>query len=304
MIDKLIKLFNKKNKLPNLNRIYSVDYFLDKIHQQNFIENGYVVIKNSVEKSQRSFLKDVYKQLELMNGFELKNNFVNSGRFNDTKIRKFVVENIELFSKNNLKNLFNIQHCVVENGGNFQIKPASKHSVLNPHQDSPIIDETTYYAVYIWIPLCDITLQNGPVWVLPKSHLWCNYQRSLNVKWTFENHHKLLWKYMQPITLNAGDILCFYSALIHASSSNNTNKTRIAITTTALPKNYQLVEYFKDEKTPENKIEKYHVDQNYYINENINERPDDKFTFVGYENHIFNHITSSQIKELIKKHQP
>ena len=210
MIDKLIKLFNKKNKLPNLNRIYSVDYFLDKIHQQNFIENGYVVIKNSVEKSQISFLK----------------------------------------------NLFNIQHCVVENGGNFQIKPASKHSVLNPHQDSPIIDETTYYAVFIWIPLCDITLQNGPVWVLPKSHLWCNYQ------------------------------------------------TRIAITTTALPKNYQLVEYFKDEKTPENKIEKYHVDQNYYINENINERPDDKFTFVGYENHIFNHITSSQIKELIKKHQP
>ena len=54
MIDKLIKLFNKKNKLPNLNRIYSVDYFLDKIHQQNFIENGYVVIKNSVENEKNA----------------------------------------------------------------------------------------------------------------------------------------------------------------------------------------------------------------------------------------------------------
>ena len=44
--------------------------------------------------------------------------------------------------------------------------------------------------------------------------------------------------------------------------------------------------------------------QNYYINENINERPDDKYTFVGYENHIFKHMTTSQIKELLKKYQP
>ena len=304
MIDKLKKLFEIKSKIPNLTRSFPEEYFLDTTHQRSFIENGYVVIKNGIKKNQIEFLNEVYKQLELMEGFELKNNFINSGRFKETTIRNFVVENIQLFSKKNLTTIFNANHCVVENGGNFQIKPASKQSVLNPHQDSPIIDETKYYAIFIWIPLCDITLQNGPVWVLPKSHLWCNYQRSLNVKWPFENHHKLLWKYMKPITLNTGDILCFDSALIHASSSNNANKTRIAITTTALPKNYQLVEYFKDEKTPENMAEKYYVEQQYYINENINERPDDKYTFVGYENHIFKHMTTSQIKELLKKYQP
>lgn len=302
MINTILDFFNKQNKISNLKRKYLVNYFINKEHQSIFEENGYITIPNCINKEQIETLKDVYAKLELMNGFEVNDTFVNSGRFTENTIRNFVVDNIKTFSKNNLNHLFNINNCEVQNGGNFQIKPASSNSILNPHQDSPVIDETEYYAIFIWIPLENITLQNGPIWVLPKSHLWCNHQRSLNVKWPFEKHLKLLWKHMRPITLNAGDILCFDSALIHASTANKSNKTRVAITTTALPKNYQLVEYYKDEKTPKESVEKYFVDENYYINEDINTRPDNKYTFVGFENFLFNNISSSVIKQLLKKY--
>ena len=72
--------------------------------------------------------------------------------------------------------------------GAFQIKPPSKVSELNPHQDAPVIDETIDNGLFVWIPLCDINEQNGAIYVLPGSHLWQNHQRSLNVKWVFEKH--------------------------------------------------------------------------------------------------------------------
>lgn len=301
MINKIINILHPYNKkITNVNRKFTPKYFIEQNFQNEFEINGFIVIKNCIPKDEIDYLKEKYFQLTKMDKFSITDKFINSGRFPDPEIRNFVIESIKLFSERNLKKIFKIENCSIENGGNFQIKPASKNSILNPHQDSPIIDETKEYAIFIWIPLTNINLTNGPIWVLPKSHKWGNHQRSLNVPWAFEKYTKFLWKHMHPIELNEGDILCFDSALIHASSANLSNETRVAITTTALSKEFQLIEYFKDVSTPKNQVEKYIVTQEYYANEDINKRPDGKYIFCGYENHLFHDISKSNITDFLK----
>ena len=121
--------------------------------------------------------------------------------------------------------------------------------------------------------MCDITEKNGAIYVLPGSHLWGNHQRSLNVPWAFENHTKTLWKEMEPIYIQKGDVLCWDTALIHASSPNLSMNTRVAITTTLLPKDFKMVEFFKDKKTPYDSVEKYQVERSFWEKEDIMKRP-------------------------------
>lgn len=299
MFEKILNIINRKNRISILERNFEPNYFINNSHQDFFNKNGYVKIENIIPNESITELENSFNQLEKMQGYSLAENFVNSGRFSESSIRNFVVDTIRNFAENNLNSIFNTNNCHIANGGNFQIKPSSKKSLLNPHQDSPVIDETKFYGIFIWIPLCNINLDNGPIWVLPKSHLWGNHQRSLNVQWQFEKHHKLMMKNMQPIIANIGDIICFDTALIHASSANTSGKTRVAITTSALPKNYELIEYFKDKKTPKNKVEKYIVTESFYKNENINQRPDAKYSFIGFEDLKYNDVTKNELNLLI-----
>jgi hypothetical protein len=266
------RFFKKKEVSFNFNRILKYNYFKNK-HNNDIQKNGYTIIKNVVSKAQLQFLEDTYHQLTKFPEYTIEEKFQNSGRFRSPEIRNFVMDNIGKFSKEFLPSVFDKDIYDENTTGAFQIKPPSKVSELNPHQDAPVIDETKENGLFVWIPLCDITENNGAVLVLPGSHLWQNHQRSLNVSWVFEKHTKLLWKYMQPIYINRGDILVWDTALIHASLPNLSNQTRVAITTTLLPKSFKMVEYFKDAQTPIDEVEKYQVEKSFWESEDIMKRP-------------------------------
>jgi len=297
----LLNIF-KKQEITIKKRTFPNNYFLDKKQFQEIGKYGYTILKNAVSEEQTAFLQNIYQQLTQFPEYSIHDKFQNSGRFRSPEIRNFVMENIGKFSKVFLPTLFDTTVFDENTTGAFQIKPPSKTSELNPHQDAPVIDETKENGLFVWIPLCDITAKNGAVMVLPGSHLWGNHQRSLNVKWIFEKHTMLLWKYMQPVYLKKGDILVWDTALIHSSLPNLSNETRIAITTTLLPKNFSMVEYFQDEKTPEGKIEKYEVERSFWESEDIMKRPPcPPNTFLGYEDEVFpNNINSGRLKEIIK----
>lgn len=283
---------------PNNYFYKNMDYF------QDIKTKGYIIIRNAVLEKQLAMLEVTYQQLTQFPEFSLKDKFQNSGRFQAPEIRNFVMENIGQFSKEFLPLIFNPEVYDSNTTGAFQIKPSSKISELNPHQDAPVIDETKENGLFVWIPLCDITEKNGAVCVLPGSHLWGNHQRSLNVPWPFEKHIKLLWKFMQPIYLNKGDILVWDTALVHSSFPNLSNETRIAITTTILPKNFDMVEYFMDKKTPKGKIEKYKVERSFWESEDIMRRPPcPPNKFIELEDMVFDKITSNQLLELINRFQ-
>lgn len=292
------KLFPQKTNLT-LKRKININYFNEETYHNEIIQNGFVVIKDVVKEKDVTFLQTVFDNLELFPEYKIDDKFQNSGRYRSADIRNYVMNNIEIFSKEFLPTIFNTAIYDEHTTGAFQIKPPSKVSELNPHQDAPVIDETKFNGLFVWIPLTDINEMNGAVYVLPKSHLIGNYQRSLNVPWIFEPHTKLLWKYMKPIYLKKGDILCWDSALIHASSSNLSNEKRVAITTTILPKNFKMVEFFKDKSTPIDSVERYEVERSFWENEDIMKRPPcPPNKFIGLEKLEFKNIQKKDILQL------
>jgi hypothetical protein len=294
------RFFKKKEVSFNFNRILKYNYFKNK-NNNDIQKNGYTIIKNVVSNAQLQFLEDTYLQLTKFTEYTIEEKFQNSGRFRSPEIRNFVMDNIGKFSKEFLPSVFDKDIYDENTTGAFQIKPPSKVSELNPHQDAPVIDETKENGLFVWIPLCNITENNGAVLVLPGSHLWQNHQRSLNVSWVFEKHTKLLWKYMQPIYMNRGDILVWDTAMIHASLPNISNEIRVAITTTLLPKNFKMVEYFKDKQTPKGKIEKYIVERSFWESEDIMKRPPcPPNQFIKLEDEVFNRISKKEIINFIK----
>ena len=303
MLKDIYNIFFPAKPLITVNRNLPINYFKELQYHEEIKSKGYVVIKNVVTDKNISFLQDVFDKLQKFPEYSIDDKFQNSGRYRSSEIRNFVMENIGAFSKQFLSQIFNEALYDTNTTGAFQIKPPSKVSELNPHQDAPVIDEMNYNALFVWIPLCDITEQNGAVYVLPKSHLFGNYQRSLNVPWMFEKHTKMLWKHMIPVYLEKGDILCWDSALIHASSPNLSDKMRIAITTTILPKDFKMVEFFKDKNTPNDSVERYEVERSFWENDDIMKRPTcPPNKFIGYEKLVYNNtISKSALIDLIRK---
>lgn len=283
------QLFSSKSHTLHLKqRVFNNRFFINEAYNDIINQNGYIVIENIVPKTQLESLTERFHKLTNFPEYSINDKFQNSGRYQSSEIRSFVMNTIEEFSKNFLSTLFKQDVYDENTTGAFQIKPPSKVSELNPHQDAPVIDETNTNGLFVWIPLCDINKKNGAVSVLTGSHLWGNHQRSLNVQWALEPHTKLLLKNMQPIYLKKGDILVWDTAMLHASEPNFSNDIRVAITTTILPKHFKMVEYVKDKHTPNDKVEKYEVERSFWESCNIMERPPcPPNIFLGYEDLAF-----------------
>lgn len=272
----MFNLFRNKSR-KQIVRIFEPKYFINDELHKNYTENGFCIIKNIVDDSIIDDMLLVYNEIKIDKGFTINNDFLNSGRLTSSVIRNKVVDNIKGAAKEILPLFVDTSVASIENGGAFQIKPPSKESMLNPHQDTPIIDETRFYATYVWIPLQDVDVNNGCLSVIPRSHLWGNHQRSLNIPWIYDKEVKSLWKEMIDLPIQKGDLICFDSALIHGSKANLTSTTRVAFTTTILPIDFQLVHYYKDKETPQNKVEVYDVDEFFFSNENIMQRPPSRY---------------------------
>ena len=293
--------FLQKKTVTLAKRSFEPQYLQSEEHFAFFKDNGYCIYRNIIDEAVINRMLEVYKKMATMEGFKMGELFVNSGRFESNEIRTLAINEIKRTSGEMLQKIIIPENCEYNNGGSYQIKPASKTSQLNPHQDTPIVDELNFYSIYAWIPLCDVNEQNGTLSVLPKSHLWGNYQRSLNVPWIYEKYTNKLWKLMQPLNINKGDLICFDSALIHASGPNLSNEIRVAYNTAILPKNFQQVHYYMDKDTPKNKVEEYLIDETFYMNENIMQKPPDKFPVRSVQNWMgAKGISPSEFNSLVK----
>ena len=183
----------------------------------------------------------------------------------------------------------------------MHIKAASDSSIVHPHQDSPVVDERRDYIVQAWIPLSDVNADNGCMHVLPHSHLWGNFQRSLNVKWPFSSCTGTLWKYMMPVALKAGDALCFDPALIHGSRPNISGERRLAMTLVGVPQDIQPVHYYRDRKTGRGKVEVYATDREFWSSGRFLEKPGIQYPLMEVQDLAFPRMVRSwEVKRLVE----
>ncbi len=285
-------------------RIFDPPYLLDKQRHEEYVNKGFTVIPQLLNNDQVDQMRNAFSSLRAMPEYEQGKAFVNSGRFASRSIREFVMSTIRQMAQVVLPAHVNEDVCSIDTGGAFQIKPYSKESALNPHQDSPVVDERFQYASFVWVALQDVDENNGCLGMLPGSHLWGNHQRSLNVPWVFEPNTRLLWRHLVPVPVKSGDAIVFDAAIIHGSRPNLVeNTTRIAFTTSLLPRRYTLVDYFQDTNTAAGKVDRYHVDMEYWTREDFMKRPPDRYPLVESEELVYpSRLSNRAVKKLIKAH--
>jgi phytanoyl-CoA hydroxylase len=116
--------------------------------------------------------------------------------------------------------------------GDFHLRPKLPDSKLTAfpwHQDSQYYGEPTkhMHIVTVTIPLVDLTLDNGCLWMIPGSQKWGFLAGArgadMNIR-TFEDVESRGTP--TPIPMNVGDIMLFHNLTMHASKLNITNRVR------------------------------------------------------------------------------
>jgi hypothetical protein len=253
-----------------------VTLFLNPEFHEHYLKYGWVKVSDVVLQREIDSFMGTFGEISKLEGFELNENLLNSGRLFNPEIRKKTQDVINLNAGSILPRLFDMSKTDTHTGGAYQVKPPHINSDLLIHQDSTVIDEEKDYCLFVWNPFCDVTLENGYISFVNGSHLWGNTQRSLGVPWQFKNNIDILYKLTTPVTIKKGEVLIFDPATIHASAPNLSKEIRHAVTVTVLRKDYQLVYYFRNPHIDSSLIEKYYVTEDFYYTYDFISKPDEK----------------------------
>jgi hypothetical protein len=146
-------------------------------------------------------------------------------------------------------------------GGTFIVKNPDPSNILHPHQDWNIVDETRYRSFTVWVPLQDISEQNGVMYVLPGSHNWIRGYRHITIDSVYGKIYDLAWQYSVPVYMKAGDALVFDHALAHASKPNYTREPRICASYGLISEGAEMRIYLNNNGN----IEEYACTPDYYL---------------------------------------
>lgn len=131
-------------------------------------------------------------------------------------------------------------------GGAFLYKVPGANSELAAHQDWTIVNEHENVALNCWVPLCDVTLENGPIMILPGSHFDnFNVVRAPTLPFFFSGHDDMVVKELIPMEVEAGTAVILNQSVIHYSPANRSNKIRKAITAGVKSAGAQMYFHYK-----------------------------------------------------------
>ncbi len=155
-------------------------------------------------------------------------------------------------------------------GGAFVVKPSNGKGLLPPHQDWNIVDERITRSYNLWIPLIDVTVENGAVYVLPGSHNKIFTHRGPGIPSLFKNIEPHVWTSLEALPMKAGEALLYDHALVHASPNNNTNKMRLGIVCGIIPQNQNMQLYYGQD----GEINSYKVTEDFFLDKDPNNGPE------------------------------
>ncbi len=254
-----------------LNFNHKAGVFKDVELQSQLNNNGFVIL-DFLNSDELKNLNDFYlaKHPEAVNGF------YTSTFAKDTDYRREVDAAIQAQMKRNLENYFFDYkiHC-----GSFIVKGADEKSVLKMHQDMTLVDESIYTGINIWIPLIDLTTENGAIEVLPRSHRLFKTYRGASLPDIYDGIEESIYKLMKPQYLKAGQAIIFDQSIIHYSPANKTDKVRPVINTFITHKDAEIQICYWD-KNEQNESDSYRI-------ELFNQAPDFMVNFQNFGHDIF-----------------
>lgn len=219
-------------------------------------KEGYTIFP-CLEDADIKALQEYYLQFQK----EEPNHFYATAHSPDFNFRKqtsdFIKKIVEPHVKNTLCNYRLL-------GGSYVVKPGKDKGILQAHQDWNLVDETKARSYNLWIPLVDVSIENGAVFVLAQSHAKQKTYRGPHIPSVLKNTEELLWQKMKPLTMKAGEGLLYDHALIHGSPPNNSSLTRIAIVIGLVAKETPLQLCFGEN----NQLNVYNITPDFFLSQN------------------------------------
>lgn len=147
----------------------------------------------------------------------------------------------------------------------FLCKWPGEGSDLYIHRDWMYTDERHGVRTFVvWVALQDITEHNGPLQVVPGTHLLDPMLRGTDLNASWLAHQDVLADRMVQVTARAGDALIFDNQLIHASPPNHTDEPRLVTAVGMKDRDAPLV-YFH--RRDEARADRYDVDEEFFLTE-------------------------------------
>ncbi len=287
--------FWKKNKnlYKNLISPKAADYFISESVQAEYIQKGFVIIPDIIPESVIDELK------ELTNYFldEVQKEFAYSTMICSQEENMTIHQLAGRAVKSVQEKLFKQFKAY---SSTFLIKPALSLHEMDLHQDWSFTDERNYVPVTFWVPLQDVTDENGAVFVLPGSHRIYPNRRSHSLPTARIPRASILKQNIKTAVLKKGDLLLFNPAAFHGSHGNRTNNHRIAFTMTIMPQAAPLLYY---EKLNDTQVEVLSLDEHALLTQmkTFNETEQVKGRLgevIAYQHHI---PTAQEIKQIWEK---
>jgi len=274
--------------------------FIDTEMQALFEKQGFVVIPDFLNKEEISHMDTLFDKLHPT----LPESGFFAGSYSpDFEYKKQVSEEIKVVYKRTYEHYFK---DYTPFGGAFLFKMPTENSDLFIHQDWTVVDESKYLALNIWVPLCDVNLENGPLMVLPGSH-YPNFPvlRAPTIRYFFDHDYSKAIEQLIPLTVKAGTAVVLSQSLVHYSPPNKSSKIRKAITAGLKTKDAQMIFHFKDPNKPENILEKFEMDDDFFIHfenffEDIYKRPVNGKS-VGFIEYEVPNLVGDELTELLKE---
>lgn len=232
-----------KNWKPVLHTVFKDPKLMQELH-----EVGYTVVP-FLDQEQITCLKKLY---EREHNLQMKNGGMFYSLYSkDLEYRKRIHNEIAGIVHPSFQNFFTDYKNLVNI---FITKASGGDSEFYLHQDSTALNEFEHSALSVWIPLQDITSENGALAVIEKTHHFFSPYRGITIKPPFRNIQPTLKEYLKPVYLKAGEAILFDSRVIHNSLPNTSGSDRLVVLCGIFPKDANYLTCYKG-PDPDSKIE-------------------------------------------------
>lgn len=243
--------------------------FKDPELQESFEKNGYVIVDfyNAEEIKQA---EDLYYSIH-----PKEQGFYPGTYSFDKNFRDTMDKGIKAINKRQIENYFQDLRVVC---GSFIVKTPGPESGMSIHQDMSLIDESKYTGINIWVPLVDLSVKNGTLFLIPGSHRIFPTYRGSSIREFFSDVMDDMYDYLQPVFVKAGQAVIFDQSIIHYSPPNYSDSIRIVTNNYICHKDTEFRTYYWDNTTEEKFVEGFIQDDNFMLDyeqfgANIRQRP-------------------------------
>jgi len=227
--------------------------------QEVLASKGYTIVAN-IGLNKIKKLTELYNQYHKVNS--KKGGMFYSLYSLDLKYRKTINEQILNVLSPIYNEKFENYKSVINS---FIVKYNGEESAFSLHQDSTSLDENLYSPLSVWIPLQDTTIQNGCLCVIPQSQKIFYPYRGISFPTPFNKIENTLRQYLEPINMEAGDVLLFDNRLVHYSPANKSDSPRIVVMSGLFPKKATLLNCYKDPNIENAPIEIYEQEEDFLL---------------------------------------